>query len=60
MNEYMTKALEIINEWNAKDGTERYNFCRNCVFKNIKNGRKLKARSEIGDAMIYGVMGPLT
>lgn len=51
MNEYMTKALEIINEWNAKDGTERYNFCRNCVFRGIKNGRKLKAGSEIGDAI---------
>jgi len=50
MNDYMTKALEIINEWNAKDVTERYNFCRNCVFKSIKNGRKLKAGSEIGDA----------
>jgi len=50
MNEYMTKALEIISEWNAKSGEERYNFCRNCVFKGIKNGRKLKAGSEIGDA----------
>ena len=50
MNEYKAKALEIIAEWEAKDGTERYNFCRNCVFKSIKNGRKLKAGSEIGDA----------
>lgn len=50
MNEYMDKALEIITEWNAKDGTERINFCRNCVFKGIKKGRKLKAGNEIGDA----------
>ena len=50
MNEYMTKALEIINEWNAKDGTERHNFCRNCVYRSIKKGRKLKAGNEIGDA----------
>lgn len=50
MNEYMTKALEIISEWNAKSGEERYSFCRNCVYKSIKNGRKLKAGNEIGDA----------
>ncbi len=51
MNEYKVKALEIIAEWNAKDGTERYNFCRNCVYKSIKNGRKLRAGSELGDAV---------
>lgn len=51
MNEYMNKALEIINEWNAKSGTEQYDFCRNCVFKSIKNGRRLMPGDEIGDAV---------
>ncbi len=51
MNEYMTKAMEIISEWNAKSGEERYNFCRNCVYRSIKNGRKLRAGNEIGDAV---------
>ena len=51
MNEYMTKALEIINEWNAKDGTERYNFCRNCVLKAIREGRRLAHGDELDDAI---------
>ena len=50
MNEYKAKALEIIAEWNAKDGTEQYNFCRNCVLKAIKEGRRLAHGDELGDA----------
>lgn len=51
MNEYMTKALEIIAEWEAKDETERYNFCRNCVLKAIREGRRLAHGDELDDAI---------
>lgn len=51
MNEYMTKALEITAEWNAKSGEERLNFCRNCVFKAIKEGRRLAHGDELDDAV---------
>lgn len=51
MNEYMDKALKIVAEWNAKSGEERYNFCRNCVLKGIREGRRLAHGDELGDAI---------
>lgn len=51
MNEYMTKALEIAAEWNAKSGEERLNFCRNCVLKGIREGRRLAHGDELDDAI---------
>ena len=51
MNEYKGKALEIINEWEAKDSTERYNFCRNCVLKALREGRRLAHGDELDDAI---------
>lgn len=51
MNEYMNKAIEIINEWDAMTGTERHNFCRNCVLKAIREGRRLANGDELGDAI---------
>ena len=51
MNEYMIKAMEIAAEWNAKSGEERLNFCRNCVFKAIKEGRRLAHGDELDDAV---------
>lgn len=51
MNEYKAKALEIIAEWNAKSGEERYNFCRNCVLKGIREGRRLAHGDELDDAI---------
>lgn len=51
MNEHMDKALKIVAEWNAKSGEERYNFCRNCVLKGIREGRRLAHGDELGDAI---------
>lgn len=51
MNEYIDKALKIVAEWNAKSGEERYNFCRNCVLKGIREGRRLAHGDELGDAI---------
>ena len=51
MNEYMDNALKIVAEWNAKSGDERYNFCRNCVLKGIREGRRLAHGDELGDAI---------
>lgn len=51
MNEYKTKALEIITEWNAKSGEEQYNFVRNCVLRAIREGRRLAHGDELGDAV---------
>lgn len=55
MNEYKTKALEIISAWNALDGNEQRDFCRNCVARSIREGRKLKPGNEIDDAMTDAV-----
>lgn len=51
MNEYKAKALEIAAEWNAKSGEERLNFCRNCVLKGIREGRRLAHGDELDDAI---------
>lgn len=51
MNEYKAKALEIVAEWNAKSGEERLNFCRNCVLKGIREGRRLAHGDELDDAI---------
>lgn len=51
MNEYMDKALKIVAKWNAKSGEERYNFCRNCVLKGIREGRRLAHGDELGDTI---------
>lgn len=51
MNEYMIQAQKIISEWNAKSGAEKYAFCKNCVLRSIKNGRKLMPGDEIADAV---------
>lgn len=51
MNEYKAKALEIAAEWNAKSGEERLNFCRNCVLKGIREGRRLAHGDELDDAV---------
>lgn len=51
MNGYKIQALEIITEWNTKNGEERYNFCRNCVLKAIREGRRLAQGDELGDAV---------
>ena len=44
-------AVEIINDWNAKTAENQQAFCRNCVFKAIKQGRKLKNGDNLEDAM---------
>ena len=51
MNEYKGIDLEIINEWEAKDCTERYNFGRNCVLKALREGRRLAHGDELDDAI---------
>lgn len=51
MNEYKAKALEIIAEWNERSGEERLNFCRNCVLKGIREGRRLAHGDELDDAI---------
>ena len=51
MSEYMIQAEKIITEWNAKSGAEKYAFCKNCVLRSIKNGRKLMPGDEIADAV---------
>lgn len=51
MNEYMIQALAIIDEWNAKTGAEQQVFCRNCVLKGIREGRKLAHGDELDDAV---------
>lgn len=51
MNEYEVKALEIISAWNALDGNEQRDFCRNCVARSIREGRRLKPGNEIDDAI---------
>lgn len=51
MNEYKITAQQIVNEWNAKSGAEKYAFCKNCVLRSIKNGRKLMPGDEIADAV---------
>ena len=50
MNEYTSKAIEIIDEWNAKTGAEQEAFCRNCIRKAIKGGRRLAHGDELDDA----------
>lgn len=44
-------ANEIINERNAKTAENQQTFCRNCVFKAIRQGRKLKNGDNLEDAM---------
>lgn len=51
MNEYMNKALEIINEWNDMTPEQQLNFCKACVCKAIKRGRTLKSGYDMEDAV---------
>lgn len=51
MNEYKAKALEIVAEWNERSGEEQLNFCRNCVLKGIREGRRLAHGDELDDAI---------
>lgn len=51
MNEYKTKALEIISAWETMTGREQRDFCRNCIRRSIREGRKLKPGNEIDDAI---------
>ena len=51
MDKYMMQAQEIISEWESKNGEEQQAFCRNCVLKSIRGGRKLKPLDEINDAV---------
>lgn len=44
-------ANEIINDWNAKTAENQQAFCRNCVLKAIRQGRKLKHGNDVEDAM---------
>lgn len=51
MNEYMNKAQEIINEWNAMTPEQQLTFCKACVCKAIKRGRTLKPGYDMEDAV---------
>lgn len=50
MNKYMIQALQIISEWNSMTGDEQQTFCRNCVLKAIRGGRRLAHGDELDDA----------
>lgn len=50
MNEYINKALEIVNEWNALTPEQQLAFCTACVCKAIKSGRTLKPGWDMEDA----------
>ena len=45
------KAIEIINQWDSMTGEEQYTFCKNCVKRELKMGRRLKAGIEFDDAV---------
>ena len=51
MNEYKTAALQIIHEWESMDGKQQQDFCRNCVRRSIKRGRRLAHGDELADAV---------
>lgn len=44
-------AQQIISEWNGMTGEEQFNFCQNCVRREIKQGGKLKPGMEFDDAV---------
>ena len=44
-------AIEIINVWNAISSEQQINFCKACVRKAIKNGRKRKTGYDLEDAV---------
>lgn len=51
MNEYKTKALEIITEWHDMTPEQQLKFCQVCVCKTIKRGRTLKPLYDMEDAV---------
>ena len=44
-------AQEIINQWNSMTDEDKFIFCQNCVKREIKMGRKLRAGIEFDDAV---------
>lgn len=44
-------AQEIISQWNRMTDEDKFSFCQNCVKREIKQSRRLRARIEFDDAV---------